>query len=288
MNFENKIIDNVVQNLLNGKDYRSEILNVMNARFFDFSLDFFKKIVIAKMSNGSINLEWYRNYFINGNYKPDESAIFAGINKKTITNIYGSATKSIVLDVANANFTYLSNMVNQLEEDVSSGLDVVLSLSYNDITVRLTLSESLIVVNALATKKLQMKGSVWSSIGKQVEKPLIDKMCDLLKVPLNNRNPNFVYDSSKSFDREYDYKLVSNSNKTYKIELKLVGKGNPENSDAAFARDTQLLIADTLSIQSKNQLKSEGIQFVELHNNPNSLLDFYNILQSFDIPSFFN
>lgn len=37
--------------------------------------------------------------------------------------------------------------------------------------------ESLIVINALATKKIQIRGSSWSSIGKKVEKPLVDELC---------------------------------------------------------------------------------------------------------------
>ena len=47
-------------------------------------------------------------------------------------------------------------------------------------------TESLIVINALATKKLQIRGGAWSSIGKKVEKPLVDELCRLAGVPAEN------------------------------------------------------------------------------------------------------
>lgn len=119
------------------------------------------------MNCNPINLEWYQNYFIgSGHFSPDESAIYAGINKKTITNMYGTASKEVVLDVANQNFEYLSSLVSTLENDVDQGLAVNIKISYHQVTVDLSLSESLLVINALATKKMQIRGGAWSSIGK--------------------------------------------------------------------------------------------------------------------------
>lgn len=63
-----------------------------------------------------------------------------------------------------------------------------------------------------------------------------------------------------------------------------MGKGNPESADAVIARDTNIFIADTLSLQNKNQLKSLNIEFLELKNNQNSIADFKKILQRLEIP----
>ena len=87
MTFEENVINNTVSKLISGADYREEILNSINANFFDFTISFFKEIVDVKMSSKTLDLEWYKKHFINiDNFEPSEAAIYAGMNKKSITN----------------------------------------------------------------------------------------------------------------------------------------------------------------------------------------------------------
>lgn len=286
MKFEDDVIKRTVDKLISGEDYREEIVNSISVFFFDFTIDFFKKIVDAKMSSRAIDINWYKEYFLNKeNYTPEEIAIFAGMNKKTITNIYGTSKKNIMIDVANDNFDYLSSLISELEEDSIDGLAISIKLSYNNITVELSLQESLLVINALATKKLQIRGGAWSSIGKKVEKPLIDKLCDLVGVPQTYRdNTTFIKDKDKLYDREVDYKLFDADNNTYRVEVKLMGKGNSESADAVIARNSDIFIADTLSKQNRDQLRDLGIEYVELKNNDNIINDFANVMDRLNIP----
>ncbi len=286
MTFENEVIEKTIEKLIFGQDYREEVIRSINAVFLDFTVDFFKKIVQAKFNSENINLEWYKKYFINTkNFSADEAAIFAGINKKTITNIYGSANKEIVINVANENFEYLSSLITELEQDSLSGLAITIKISYNGITVDLSLSESLIVINALATKKIQIRGGAWSSIGKKVEKPLLDTLCKITGVPTENiDNTHFKKDKTKTFDREVDYKLISKTGQIYRIEVKLMGKGNPESADATIARDSHIFVADTLSEQNCNQLKARGVKYLILKGNKNPIDEFKTILRELDIP----
>lgn len=286
MTFEDEVIQKTVDKLIKGQDYRDEVIKSINALFLDFAVDFFKKIAFAKMNAEDITLSWYKKYFINTeNFSADEAAIFAGINKKTIHNIYGTANKEIVLNVASENFEYLSNLINELEKDSDSGLSISIKISYNNVTVDLSLSESLLVINALATKKIQLRGGAWSSIGKKVEKPLIDKLCALVGVPAENiDNKHFIKDKTKTFDREVDYKLISRTNKIYRIEVKLMGKGNPESADATIARDSHIFVADTLSAQNRKQLEARGVKFLELKGQTDLLEKFKQILNELDIP----
>lgn len=287
MTFEDKVIENTINKLLEGKDYREEIINTINIKFLDFSIDFFKRIVNAKFNNQAIDLGWYKNEFIdNEALNPDEIAINSGINKKTITNICGNASKTTIIDVSKVNYEYLIKIISELKGYENNQLDINIIIRYNNISVNLNLIESLIVINTLATKKIALRGGAWSSIGKKVEKPLVDKLCDILKVPLENRdNKFFVKDKNKDFDREIDYKLISKLNRKIKIEVKLMGKGNPESADAVIARDTNIFIADTLSEQNKNQLSYLGVEYLELKNNKNIKEDFKKILDKFLIPN---
>ena len=286
MKFEDDVIKRTVEKLVNGQDYREEVVNAISVLFFDFTIDFFKKIVDAKMNSKAIDIAWYKEHFLNEeNYAPEEIAIFAGMNKKTVTNVYGTAKKEVMINVSNNNFDYLSSLISELEEDSVDGLAISIKISYNNVTVELSLQESLLVINALATKKLQIRGGAWSSIGKKTEKPLIDKLCDSVGVPKENRdNSTFVKDKDKDYDREVDYKLIDVNKKTYRIEVKLMGKGNSESADAVIARDTDIFVADTLSEQNRKQLEALKIKYVGLKDNNNVLGDFANIMDELNIP----
>ena len=286
MRFDKIVIKQTVDKLISGKDYREEVINAINVEFLDFALEFFKKILQAKMNDTNINLDWYKKNFINNNeIKPDEAAIFAGMNKKTVSNIYGSATKEIMINVANSNIDYLETILKSLGNE-SENIGISIKISYKNISVELNLSESLLVINALATKKIALRGGAWSSIGKRVEKPLMLELCRLSGVPKEYINADiFKKDGELDFDREVDFKLFNkDKSKIYRVEVKLMGKGNPESADAVIARDTNIFIADTLSLQNKNQLKSLNIEFLELKNNKNSIADFKKILQKLEIP----
>lgn len=286
MRFDSVIIQSVVAKLLQGDDYREEVINAINLEFLDFALDFFKAILEAKMQDYALNLEWYKTHFINNaNIKPDEAAIYAGMNKKTISNIYGSATKEVVLNVANANIDYLESLLTSLG-DSSDNIGITLKITYKNIAVELNLSESLLVINALATKKIALRGGAWSSIGKRVEKPLMLSLCEKCGVKQEFINAEvFSKNKALDFDREVDFKLYNmDKTKEYRVEVKLMGKGNPESADAVIARDSHIFIADTLSEQNKKQLKALGIEFLELKNNERILLDFIDILERLQIP----
>lgn len=208
------------------------------------------------------------------------------MNKKTINNIHGSATKEIVLNVAKSNFNYLSSLINELNLDNNEKLLIQIKITYNDISVELSLTESLLVINALATKKLAIRGGAWSSIGKKVEKPLMLKLCELCNIRKEQINSEvFKKDGSLDFDREVDFKILNKDNIWLRCEVKLMGKGNPESADVIFARDTNIFIADTLSEQNKKQCLSNNVEYLELknHSNKDIINNFNEILKKLNI-----
>lgn len=285
MTFGEESVKSTVSKLLSGSDYRDEVINAVNSVFFDFCIKFFREIVDAKYYGENINMSWYLEHFIDAeNIPPEEAVIYAGLNRKTVTNIHGHATLKIMLDAARSNFEYLRSMLAELENDAENDLAVTISISYHNIAVRLSLAESLIVINALATKKLQIRGGAWSAIGKRVEKPLLDELCKMAGVPEENIDRTFTRDRSLPYDRETDYKLISSAGRVYRVEVKLMGRGNPESADATIARDSDIFIADTLSEQNCNQLKARGIEYLILRGNADILHGFTEILCRLDIP----
>lgn len=87
------------------------------------------------------------------------------------------------------------------------------------------------------------------------------------------------------YDREVDFKLYNKDrSKVYRVEVKLMSKGNPKSADAVIARDTDIFIAYTLSEQNKQQLEYLNIVYLALKNNSNIILDFKKLCKRLDIP----
>lgn len=261
-----KVAKDIIIKLLNGKDYRIEIVTLINAEFLQYIVDFFKKIVEAKSRNKNINLDWYKKEFLNESLPTDEIAINSGLNKKTISNMYNSATREIVIGASKKHYEELYQVVHSLVEG-DKDLDIKLTLKFKGISVDLNVSESLIVINTLAVKRAALRGGLWSTAGKRVEKPLMLTLCKLYGVKEENYKVKVKskIETEEDFEREIDFYLC-NGGKDYLCEVKLMGKGNPESADAVIARDSSVFIADKLSDTNKKQLNSLKIGWVELRD----------------------
>ncbi|OQY29548.1 MAG: restriction endonuclease [Candidatus Cloacimonetes bacterium 4572_55] len=283
MTLTEQVAKNIIVKLLKGEDYRIEIVTLINAEFLQYAIDFFKKVIEAKLRSENITADWYKRGFLSKDLPSDEIAINAGLNKKTISNMYNSARKEIVIEASNDHYEYLYEAIKSLVKSENE-LNITLTIKFNQVSVDLNISESLIVINTLAVKRAALRGGLWSTAGKRVEKPLVQTLCMLFGVPDTNFKivPRSGRKSDVSFEREVDFYLNSN-NDFHKCEVKLMGKGNPESADAVIARDSRVFVADKLSDTNKNQLDSLNIEWVELRNI-NGYMRFQNVLENLNIP----
>ena len=278
-----KVAKNIIKKLINGEDYRIEIVTLINAEFLQYTIDFFKKIVEAKLKNKDITVDWYKKEFLDENLLSDEIAINSGLNKKTISNMYNSATKEIVIEASREHYEELYQAIQSLV-DGEEELNVTLTLKFKGVSVDLNVSESLIVINTLAVKRAALRGGLWSTAGKRVEKPLMLTLCKIYGVGEDNYKIS-IKSKTKSktdFVREIDFYLVNNG-QNYKCEVKLMGKGNPESADAVIARDSKVFVADKLSDTNKKQLNSLKVEWVELRDH-NGYKRFKKVLENLNIP----
>ncbi|MCK9498922.1 MAG: CfrBI family restriction endonuclease [Bacteroidales bacterium] len=281
MTLTDQIVKNIITRLIKSQDYRIEIVNLINAEFLQFAVDFFKKIAYTKLDSKEITIDWYKKAFMDENLPSDDIAINSGLNKKTISNMYGTATKAVVIDAANEHFESLYNSIQSLVE-MEKEIDLTLTIKMKGVSVDLNVSESLIVINTLAVKRAALRGGLWSTAGKSAEKYLMLTLCKLYQVPENNyAASHFVKNKGKKVDREIDFYLLNNG-KEYLCEVKLMGKGNPESADAIIARNTNMFVADTLSQQNKNQCDQLGVNWVALRDT-NGFKRFKLILEKYDI-----
>jgi hypothetical protein len=282
MTLTEQVAKNIIKKLLKGEDYRIEVVSLINAEFLQFSIDFFKKIIEAKLNNENITSNWYKDEFLNPNLSKEEIAINSGLNMKTISNMFNSTKKEIVIDASNDHYDVLYNSIKELTE-IENDLELTLTIKFNGVSVDLNISESLIVINTLAVKRAALRGGLWSTAGKRVEKPLMLTLCKLYGVSSNNYQIEAIgKKQDETFEREIDFYLKDENN-IYKCEVKLMGKGNPESADAVIARDSKVFIADKLSNTNKNQLDSLNIEWVELRNI-DGYKRFKNVLDNLNIP----
>jgi len=278
-----QVAKNIIKKLMNGEDYRIEIVTLINAEFLQYTIDFFKKIIDAKLKNKDITVDWYKKEFLNKDLPADEIAINSGLNKKTISNMYNSATKEIVIEASNEHYEQLYQTIQSLV-DGQDELNITLTLKFKGVSVDLNVSESLIVINTLAVKRAALRGGLWSTAGKRVEKPLMLTLCELYGVSDKNYKIKVKskIQNDEDFEREIDFYLT-NKGKDFLCEVKLMGKGNPESADAVIARDSSIFVADKLSDTNKKQLNNLKVGWVELRDK-DGYKRFNKVLEDLDIP----
>lgn len=282
MTLTDQVIRNIVARVIKSRDYRIEIVDLINAEFLQFAVDFFKQVVSAKLNSEDITIEWYKRVFMNEKLPSDDIAINSGLNKKTISNMYRSATKQIVIEASNEHFDSLYHSIQSLVEN-EHDIDLTLTIKFKGVSVDLNVSESLIVINTLAVKRAALRGGLWSTAGKRAEKYLMLTLCKLYKVEEEYYNAeHFVRNRELDVDREIDFYLKNNG-KEYKCEVKLMGQGNPESADAIIARQSDVFVADTLSQQNKNQCEQLGICWIACRDE-NGFKRFKLALDKFNIP----
>ncbi len=231
-----------------------------------------------KLKNQAVTTDWYKAEFLNPNLPSGEIIINSGLNKKTISNMYNTARREIVLEATNEHYDQLFEAINNLAEH-GSDIDITLTLKFHGVSVDLNISESLIVINNLAVKRAELRGGAWSTAGKQVEKILMLTLCKLFHVPYTNYDLRGLTTAK----REVDFYLIDTNGKRYQCEVKLMGKGNPESADATIARASDVFVADKLSNLNKQQLTSLNVRWVELRSE-GGYRRFRTILEELGVP----
>lgn len=250
------IICNIIRRLLNGENYRPEITSLIDATFMDQTNEFLQQIALAKSSQPD-NPDWYKDVMMNENLKKSDIALNAGINMKTISNTFGTATKERVVEASNNHYDRITDSIDNAENFIEMSFSILLPEN----RVNFTSAETLKIFNSLSVRRAAIRGGLWSTAGKKVEKPLLTTLCRLLRVPRENFNQ--LSELIPPTQREVDYYIIHNQN-ALRCEVKLMGRGNPEGADVIHARDTNIFIGDRLSDTNKTQLDDARIPWVAM------------------------
>lgn len=210
MTITEQVAKNIIRKLLKGADYRIEVVALINVEFLQFAVDFFKKVVDAKLKSKNITVDWYKKEFLNPALPARDIAINSGLNEKTIHNMFNSSTKEIVIDASNEHYDTLYEAIKNLV-DTEHDLDLALTIKLKGVSVDLNISESLIVINTLAVKRAALRGGLWSTAGKRVEKPLMQTLCKLYEVSDKHYAVKIKGKAIEDadFEREIDFYLIN-------------------------------------------------------------------------------
>jgi len=292
MKITDQVVKNIITKLFKNEHYGIEVSNLLNAEFMAYAIDFFRKVATAKLNNQKISDDWYKKELLNQDLSKKEMAINSGTNEKTITNIYNTSRKEVVLDASLKHYDKLYETISNLVNE-NSDINLILTIKFNGVAIDLDINESLIVISSLAAKRDALNGGLWSTAGKRVEKPLMLTLCKLynvvpkyyamtLKSKKSKPKAKVNIDIDTDFEREIDFYLLKEENQ-YRCEVKLMSKGNPESADAVIARDSKVFVANKLSETNKKQFNSLGVQWVELRDE-NGYKRFKLVLEKLNIP----
>ena len=270
-------IKKIIRKLLAAEDHGIEVNQSIADEFLKYAIDFFKRIVSAKLDSQYVTIDWYERELLASSLGKEDVSIHAGLNMKTINNAHNTTKKEIVLEASIEYYHELKEIIETLIEQ--NDVDISLTIKFKGVSVELNINESLIVINTLAVKQSAISGGIWSAVGKQVEKPLMMTLCALFQVPTKYYDQKNVPVSV----RESDFYLFDPNRVACRCEVKLMGKGNPEGPDSAFARGSSLLVGRTLSKKMKKEMDEANILWVELRAE-NGWKKFGKILNELSIP----
>ena len=269
------LLRHVIRRLIeDGGDHRLAVSEIIDRRFFAWAIEFLHQINTAKRRGDDLeSSHWYRDAFLTLDLPKEDVAAYGAIPLKTIGNVYGSQRREVVARAARDHYARMQGTIVEL---LAVHDPPAITLAGNDLTLSPT--ESLVIINALAVKRAQIRGGQWSSVGKQTEVPLMKTLCALFSVS------NDYWRQSEPDDARHqiDFMLLR-SGRPIRCEIKLMGRGNPEGFKAAMPNDAQLLVADHLSDQARTTLTKNRVQWVALAE-PQGYRRFGQVLDAFNIP----
>lgn len=272
-----ELISKIIYSILTGQDYRTYVLAIINKRFIDKAQELTSEIFEYKQKGDN----WLEKllddtYKKKGKENKFKLLWFGGLNDKTVKNMTGgTSNKEVCLDLGKKNIEALRLLLKEFESGENL-YQVKIIIKKGTEQVELDDVESLFFVNIISAMKLTIQGGAWSEVGKKTEKELLYTIFRLLQVP--EEDYVLIFDEMKKKglveNREIDAIVFNRDKEPLTVELKLLGIGNPEIGDEAFARKVDLFLIDRLTEMMKEESEKIGVKVIEFRQE-NPLMEIY-------------
>lgn len=277
MTYNSKLLAKIIHAVLTGDDHRKYILAIINERFVSKVNELVEMIFIYKTQNKNW-IELVDDYSVMGDKQ--KLIWLMGLNQKTIRNMTGSSSKEVCIEIGKENLTAFKILL----DGTNVKYRILITILHEKKSLILDDFESMIFINMISAMKSSIQGGAWSEVGKKTENALLATLFKYMQIP----EDNFILISkdiqkNMKLSRETDGILFDRKGKHFKIELKLLGIGNPEVADEGLARDIQLFLVDSLTDMMVEQFKNKNI-YVILFKNDNVLQKMYDFCKFSNIP----
>lgn len=277
-----KILGKIIYSILKGEDYREFVLATINKRFVDTVEELMQDVFIYKLKGN----DWLKSLIQDtsnktGKRNKHKLLWFGGLNEKTVKNMVGTVKKEVCLEIGKENINAFKALLKERQEYID--YHIIIKIKHDEKHVQLDEIESILFLNIVATMKLTVQGGAWSEVGKTVENALLFTIFELIKIP--NNDIMLIYSEMKEKDlvenREIDALVFkdSKSQEYLTVECKLLGIGNPEIADEAFARKSDLFLVDRLTDMMKEEADKINVKVIEFRQE-NSLQVMYDFFKS--------
>ena len=278
---EKNHVKNIIKKIFKGESHRPYLLSLKTQEKLKTFVDLIEKIDKKKNKNTS---DLFSSGYLD-DATIDEKCWHLGIAKKTIGDTYGSQSK----DAIQLGIEELEPLIDDLFKEVSTSLgSVEISFNNNHENInryKILPKDFYKILLAVSTRSAALSGGFNSTFGKSIEKPLMITLCKIFQLGRENYYAHDLKDEG-GFSRETDFYIIDDLKNKHKVEMKMMGKGNPEGADSIYARGTKVFVGDTLSETNKKQCDSVGVLWLELRKNGwtkfSEILDHLNISNKFN------
>jgi len=250
----------IIKLIFEGNSHRPYLVSEKSSIYLEFFSKFIEEI--NDVENTSNNRSFENIYLRDKSV--EEKLWHNGLNKKTIGDTYGSQSQKIMQKAIEE----IGPIIRGLITDMPTSLREVSFKfkskdSKNEEVYNLSSTDFFRLLLAVSTRHAALKGGFASTFGKQIEKSLLLTLCRVYQLDEKNYHAWDMPDEA-DFNRETDFYIVDNRGRKHKIEMKMMGRGNPEGADSLYARGTKIFIADTLSETNKKQCDKNNVFWIEL------------------------
>jgi len=255
-----EFIEEVVDAVLRGEKFRRIVLKELHKRAL---LEFGRLIEIVAEYKEDAE-DWWRRRLIENRRLDKEYIIrFGALAEKTIANIRRSTKKDVCIEESSLAYDVIKNILSEIREKVP---ELSLKIRTKSKEVSLDSHDTYRLLLAISSAFGGLRGGIWSEVGKRAGQEVLKRIFDKLGIPDSPViNPKFYYELEiVSGGREIDAVIYWEGKPLYRIEIKLLGHGNPEIGNEAIARKCNIFLVDDLTDLMRDQAKRHGVKVIFL------------------------
>lgn len=254
-------IEDIVKALFKGDNHRKFVLKEVQRRIVD-EIERLAKEIIDKKENKS---DWWKNKLILDSKNRDDIIWYGGLNKKTLRNLKTNTDKTtieVVRKLCAENYDAIKLTISELPKTYPIP---ELSFYVNGSRIVLDKIESFLFLFTIMSMSKALTGGIWSEVGKQASNVFIKKCFIELNIS-DESNKNIYYKLGETLNnREVDATVYHKGRLVLKMEIKILGGGNPEIVGEAIAVNPNIFIVDQISPRMQKEVNKKKIKTVHFY-----------------------